>query len=170
MSAPKTPLRAMDDHTRAKHEILRRSLEAWLPIMTSYNGRIIYLDGFAGPGEYNKGEPGSPIIAIDSFLNHIHSPIRTKEVLFFFIEQDHKRCEHLKQLLAQRTLPTTASYEIAEGNFDETMTELLSQLESHQLRLAPTFAFIDPFGYSHTPMSTIKRLVSHPKSKLLITF
>ena len=98
----------MDDHTRAKHEILRRYLEAWLPIMTSYNGRIIYLDGFAGPGEYEKGEPGSPIIAIDTFLNHTYAPVRTKEVLFLFIEQDHARCEHLKQLLAQRKLPSTA--------------------------------------------------------------
>lgn len=170
MSAPKTTLLAMDDHTRAKHEILRRYLEAWLPIMTSYNGRIIYLDGFAGPGEYNKGESGSPIIAIDTFLNHIHSPIRTKEVLFFFIEQDHARCEHLRQLLARRELPQTASYEIEEGLFDETMTELLAQLESQQLRLAPTFAFIDPFGYSHTPMSTIKKLMSHPRCEVLITF
>ncbi len=156
MSAHKTVLWRIDDHTRAKHEILRRYLEAWLPIMTSYNGRIIYLDGFAGPGEYEKGEPGSPIIAIDTFLTHIHAPIRTKEVLFLFIEQEHARCEHLKQLLAQRKLPSTASYEISEGIFDETMTELLTQLESQQLRLAPTFAFIDPFGYSHTPMSTIK--------------
>ena len=37
MSAPKTILWAMDDHTRAKHEILRRYLDAWLPIMTTYN-------------------------------------------------------------------------------------------------------------------------------------
>ena len=170
MSAPKTVLWRIDDHTRAKHEILRRYLEGWLPIMTSYNGRIIYLDGFAGPGEYERGEPGSPIIAIDTFLNHTYTPIRSREVLFLFIEQDHSRCEHLKQLLAQRVLPATTLYEISEGNFDETMTELLTQLESQQLRLAPTFAFIDPFGYSHTPMNTIKRLMSHQKCEVLITF
>ena len=167
---PKSVLWSMDDHTHAKHEILRRYLEGWLPIMTTYNGRIIYLDGFAGPGEYERGEPGSPIIAIDTFLNHTHTPIRTREVLFLFIEQDHARCRHLRQLLAQRVLPATASFEIFEGNFDETMTELLTELESQQLRLAPTFAFIDPFGYSHTPMSTIKRLMSHPKCEVLITF
>src|SRR5260221_11976417 len=150
MPAPKTTLWPMDDHTRTKHEILRRYLEGWLPIMTSYNGRIIYLDGFAGPGEYERGEPGSPIIAIDTFLNHTHTPIRTKEVLFLFIEQDHARYEHLRQLLAQRKLPATAKYQIFEGNFDETLTVLLKPLEDQQSRLAPTFAFIDPFGFSHT--------------------
>lgn len=170
MPAPKTTLWSMDDHTRAKHEILRRYLEAWLPIMATYNGRIIYLDGFAGPGKYQGGEDGSPIIAIETFLNHIHAQIRNKEVLFAFIEQNHDRCEHLRQLLAQRTLPPSAKYTIREGNFDETMTGLLDSLENQQLRLAPTFAFIDPFGYSHTPMKTIKRLMSHPKCEVLITF
>jgi len=170
MPAPKTTLWSMDDHTSAKHEILRRYLAAWLPIMTSSNDRIIYLDGFAGPGKYTRGEDGSPIIALDSFLNHTHVQIRNKEVLFLFIEQEHDRCEHLEQLLAQRKLPSTAKYEIFEGNFDETMTDLLTSLEARQLRLAPTFAFIDPFGYSHTPMKTIKRLMSHPRCEVLITF
>ena len=170
MSAPKTILWAMDDHTRAKHEILRRYLDAWLPIMTTYNGRIIYLDGFAGPGKYEGGEFGSPIIAIDRFLNHPYAAMRNKEVLFLFIEQNHDRYEYLKELLAQRTLPATAKYHIYEGNFDETLTGLLKQLEDQQSQLAPTFAFIDPFGFSHTPIQTVTRLMRHPKCEVLITF
>ncbi len=170
MPAPKTTLWPIDDHTRAKHEILRRYLEAWLPIMTTYNGRIIYLDGFAGPGEYQGGEPGSPIIAIDTFLDHMYAPLRDREVLFIFIEQKHDRYEHLRHLLAQRARPPKTSYEVFESNFDETLTSLLDELESQQLRIAPTFAFIDPFGYSHTPMRTIQRLMNHPRCEVLITF
>lgn len=170
MPAPKTTLWSMDDHTHAKHEILRLYLEAWLPIMATYNGRIIYLDGFAGPGKYQGGEDGSPIIAIDTFLNHRHAQIRNTEVLFLFIEQGHDRCEYLKQLLAQRQWPPKASYEVREGNFDETLTDLLNGLESQRQRIAPTFAFIDPFGYSHTSMRTIQRLMKHPRCEVLITF
>lgn len=160
----------MDEHTRAKHEILRRYLEAWLPIMARYNGRIVYLDGFAGPGEYEGGEFGSPIIAIDIFSNHAYAAVRNREVFFLFIEQDHARYEHLRQLLSQRTLPSTAKYQVFEGSFDETLTGLLKQLEDQQSRLAPTFAFIDPFGFSHTPMQTITKLMRHPKCEVLITF
>jgi three-Cys-motif partner protein len=90
--------------------------------------------------------------------------------LFLFIESDHNRCEYLKQLLAQRTMLPKPQYTIFEGNFDETMTDLLTVLESQQQRLAPTLAFIDPFGFSHTPLKTIKRLMSHPKCEVLITF
>jgi three-Cys-motif partner protein len=57
-------------HTQAKHEILRRYLEAWLPIMATWQGRIVFVDGFAGPGRYSGGEPGSPLIALHTLLEH----------------------------------------------------------------------------------------------------
>lgn len=45
-----------DPHTRAKHEILENYLKAWFPILSRWSGRIIYLDGFAGPGIYSRSE------------------------------------------------------------------------------------------------------------------
>ena len=59
-------------HTRAKHEILRRYLDAWLPIMSRYNERLLILDGFAGPGEYTDGSDGSPLIAVNALIQHPH--------------------------------------------------------------------------------------------------
>jgi hypothetical protein len=38
-------------------------MQAWVPILTRYYGRVVYIDGFAGPGIYVGGEEGSPIIA-----------------------------------------------------------------------------------------------------------
>src|SRR5437667_11563413 len=89
----------MDDHTRAKHEILRRYLQAWLPIMTNRNEHVVIIDGFAGPGEYIGGESGSPLIAVDTFLNHTYAKIREKKVTVLFIEEDARRCEYLERLL-----------------------------------------------------------------------
>ena len=65
MPVPKTTVWPLEPHTKAKHEILRRYLGAWFPILTSggWNRRVIFLDGFAGPGRYSACEPGSPIIA-----------------------------------------------------------------------------------------------------------
>lgn len=51
-------------HTKAKHDILRRYLQAWFAIMGQTYPRIVYIDGFAGPGEYDRGEEGS-LIAIN---------------------------------------------------------------------------------------------------------
>jgi len=161
MPAPNSITWPMDPHTAVKHLILRKYLQAWLPILTAWNGRVVVLDGFAGPGEYADGQPGSPLIAIDTFLNHASARVRSKEVVFFFIEQDQGRCDHLKRVLATRRLPATARPQVFCGPFSETLSGVLAQIEEHSLRLAPTFAFIDPFGYSkdadghhHTPDAT----------------
>ena len=50
MTMPKETLWELDPHTKAKHEILGRTLRAWFPILGNYNRRIVYIDGFSGPG------------------------------------------------------------------------------------------------------------------------
>jgi hypothetical protein len=40
--------------------------------MAKWNGRIIFLDGFAGPGRYAGGEEGSPLIALRALFLHPH--------------------------------------------------------------------------------------------------
>ena len=77
MATPIETLWEIDPHTRAKHEILQRYLEAWFPILSSYHHRIVYIDGFAGPGRYKGGELGSPIIALGlACFVVFHSPAR----------------------------------------------------------------------------------------------
>jgi three-Cys-motif partner protein len=61
MAAPKTTTWRLEAHTRAKHEILGRYLQAWTPILSASGlPHILYIDGFAGPGRYDGGEDGSP--------------------------------------------------------------------------------------------------------------
>src|SRR5688572_18089678 len=100
MAAPKTTTWRLEPHTRAKHEILRRYLQAWTPILSkSGSPRILYIDGFAGPGRYAGGEDGSPVIALQAALRHrerIHS-----EICFLFIEEDRERAAMLEQIVAE---------------------------------------------------------------------
>jgi three-Cys-motif partner protein len=70
MPSPTGTLWPIEPHTQAKHAILRRYLEAWFPILSTYNKRVVYLDGFCGPGRYEGGEPGSPLIALNVAKHH----------------------------------------------------------------------------------------------------
>ncbi|MHA1469795.1 MAG: three-Cys-motif partner protein TcmP, partial [Candidatus Asgardarchaeia archaeon] len=79
---------SIEPHTQAKHEILKRYLQAWYPILSKFNGRILYIDGFAGPGEYSNGELGSPIIAINEAKNHTLK--LNTEILLLFISNNNK--------------------------------------------------------------------------------
>ncbi len=155
----------LDPHTQAKHTILRKYLDAWLPIMTSVSGEVLYIDGFAGPGEYKGGEDGSPIIALKAVLEH-HATMKAK-FIFRFIEAKKNRFNHLQQKIGEMELPNNLEYKCIPGKFDETMSEILNYLDEQNI---PTFAFIDPSGYSHTPFEVIKRIMSHDKYEILITF
>lgn len=170
MPAPKTLTWPKDPHTRAKHVILEEYLKAWYPIMLKYNNRLVVLDGFAGPGLYDGGELGSPIIAIDTLLRHAWAGSAAARVLFIFIEQEEPRLNHLRQLLGERYAGQNLSIQMHLGDFNEHTTALLDHLDRREQQLAPTFAFLDPFGFSNTPMATIARLMEHPKCEVLINF
>lgn len=158
----------IEKHTRAKHLILRRYLQAWLPIMTSWNGRVLYIDGFAGPGIYRGGEEGSPIIALKEAIQH---PAKIKnQVVFIFIESDSDRYVVLKQQVEALAIPSNMKAHCIHGRFDERLSQVLDVVGEQKKALAPTFAFVDPFGFSHTPFSLISRLMQNKSCEVLITF
>lgn len=168
MSKITTTTWPIEAHTEAKHAILRRYLDAWLPIITRWNGRVLYIDGFAGPGEYVGGKEGSPIIAINAVKEH-RAQIKS-EIRMFFIEADEKRCEFLKQKIAMLTIPTNVKPECFCAKFDETLKKLLDYIDEQKTRLAPAFVFIDPFGFTGMPFALIKRIMGNGKCEVLITF
>lgn len=175
-SGPTQPVWRLEPHTLAKHEILRRYLGAWFPIMSKWNRRLIFFDGFAGPGIYQAGEIGSPLIALKVLIEHQLFPSfsRGTEYLFLFCESDKERFASLQRQLDsyQETLgsrwPGNVKIQPTSDPFDETASGILDYLESKGSRLAPTFAFIDPFGVSGLPMTLLARLVKSPKCELFI--
>ena len=169
---PETTTWDLDPHTLGKHKVLERYMQAWLPIMTSWNGRVLFIDAFAGPGEYSGGEPGSPVIALRALIDHRARDQIRSEVNYLFIENDRNRSEHLEDVLGElkHELPPRCKYRIIPSKFDETLTEVLNDIEEQRARLAPAFVMIDPFGVSETPMRTVARILDNPKSEVYISF
>lgn len=171
MSAPRETVWELGEHSRGKHLVLKEYLKVWLPILGQTQGRILFLDGFAGPGEYKGGEEGSPIIALNAFLGHSARLGIKAEVKFVFIEKEKDRAEHLRKLVRplKRRLPSGSDAEIVHGAFDETLARELDSLAEAGETLAPCFAMVDPFGVSDTPMEVIARILAHPKSEVYIS-
>ncbi len=120
------------------------------------------------PGKYEGGEDGSPIIAVKAALEQ-RKPI-TAEVLFVFIEARKDRADHLHALISDMNLPHNFRWHVVTSTFDETLTEIIQHIERQNSALAPTFAFGDPFGYSHTPFSLIARLMKQRRCEVLVNF
>ena len=168
MAVPKDTVWAIEPHTSAKHQILRKYLDAWLPILGTYNKRVVYVDGFAGPGRYTGGEPGSPIIALEAALTH--QAKLGGEIVFLFIEERTDRADHLDSEIANLQLTSSFKVHVERGTFADKLGKTLDKLDSDGSKIAPTFALIDPFGFSGIPYALIQRLLSKNKCEVLITF
>lgn len=163
------------DHTNAKLAILKGYLDAWFPILAQTRQKIVYIDGFAGPGTYAGGEEGSPVVALKAAREH---SLRDKfnEVVFWFIEQNKKRYENLGKVLQEKFpdmkdgINGQFQYHVVHGEFAQSVENALDKIESQNQSLAPTFAFIDPFGFSNMPMRTVKRVLSNPHCEVMVTF
>jgi three-Cys-motif partner protein len=171
MTAPTKTLWPLEPHTRAKHEILRRYLEAWTAIL-GLGGfpTIAYVDGFAGPGVYDNGEDGSPIIALKAALKH--QARISSELRFLFIEHDKKRAAQLNECVSTLALPANFKVRVAEGmTFAEGFrAHLLDRYREANKPLPPTFAFIDPFGWTGVPFTVVKEILSHKSCEVLFNF
>jgi len=169
MAAPKTTTWPLEPHTRAKHEILRRYLHAWAAILGS--GRfpmILYVDGFAGPGRYSTGEDGSPVIALNAALAHANR--LTSEVRFQFMERNPERAEMLRQVVSGMQLPDNFGVRVTSGSFESDMNEILAWCRGRGQALPPTFAFIDPFGWTGIPFDLIRKILANRSCEVLVNF
>ena len=168
MATPKETLWPIEPHTEAKHVILREYLKAWFPILGQKRGRVIYLDGFCGPGRYSEGEYGSPLIALKTAARY-HQRYK-QEVVFYFIDEDCRRIEHLQGQIVDFERLSKFRIRTECNEFEYVLSRVLDDLEGEGLHIAPTFAFIDPFGWSGLPMDLIHRLLAHPSTEAFINF
>lgn len=167
MSTPSETLWELEPHTGAKHTILRRYLGAWFGIMGRTNSRIIYLDGFCGPGRYKGGEEGSPMLALKIAQEH-HAKNNLHEVTFVFVEERKDRVDHLKNEISGLSVPPTFHVSVSHNQFDNTLSGILDHLDTKGAKIAPTFAFIDPFGFKGAPYKLVERLLKNPKTEVFI--
>lgn len=170
MAQPKTTIWELEPHTSAKHEILRRYLQVWAPILSQGKfPHLVIVDGFAGPGRYSQGEEGSPIIAIRAVIEQ-QRPISAK-IDFHFIELDKRRSEHLATEIAALKLPSNVDTTIHRGQaFQDAFPKVWDIYAPKPGRSRPpTFVFIDPFGFK-IPFSYVAKVLQAQSCELLITF
>lgn len=175
----------LQPHTAAKHTILKKYLQAWMPIMTlgyNYNKRAIIWDGFAGPGIYSNGEDGSPVIRLKEALKYLNNHREQEPQLrFIFVEPDKNRYNNLHSKILELfdNNVTITDYVITPNDYKfikifiiqdkfESFSENL--LEKMDGKMAPCFAFIDPFGFKDTPYYLIEKFAKNNRSEVFINF
>lgn len=166
----KSTVWSIEPHTQAKHELLTRYLDAWFPILASWSAKVLFIDGFAGPGSYVSGEPGSPRLAVESAVGR-QKMLENSQVMFLFNESDRKRFALLDEWAkddAPSLMPENFTIFTRNQPFRDLATEIVTSRGDG--RLVPTFAFVDPFGFKGVPIDLIGSLVRDKRSELFILF
>ncbi len=160
------------EHTRVKHEILQKYISGWIRILGKWNRRVCYFDCFAGRGEYEDGSKGSPLIAMEkaSALKKQFDYLDRIECVF--IERDSDNYKNLKFLVEIEKNDNPEKYEKISiepinNEFANVCENILKKLRDDP---APSFFFIDPFGFKGVPFDLIKKILSIEKTEVFITF
>lgn len=161
----------MDGHTEGKHLVLRAYLDRWLGILSNRFNKLLFIDGFSGPGEYSTGEDGSPLIALKSVIEHTHKALKNTQITYIFIEHDPIRAEHLRNKIdaTLTPLPKNIIIQYLNCSFKDAVEDhVLPKLQKHGGN--PCFVMADPFGIGHIPMDSFQKLMKFSRVELYISF
>lgn len=121
-----------------KHEVLKQYTATFTGMVgaTNTEGRVVFLDGYAGAGRYDDGSPGSPLLTMSTSLGML--PGRKLECVF--VERDRKPFLSLQEVTAEfraRGVPAVAVRGKVEDHLDAVITQAVG---------VPLFIFLDPCG------------------------
>jgi three-Cys-motif partner protein len=155
---------------QTKHRLIHEYLNGWLPKLGSWSGRILYLDTHAGRGRHATGVYGSPLVALQTLLDHsFRERVFGKcEVVFSFIEIDEENCEELRSEIRKLgDLPKQVKLGIVCGDCFQTLESVIRDLEKSGSSIAPAFVFVDPYGFK-VPAAILRKLMNSGHVELFV--
>jgi len=171
----KTDKRYWQDFTNLqhiKHDMLRRYLGGWFPILSTWNGRIVYFETHAGRGKHDAGHEGSPIVALRTLLEHKlrNRILSNSKANFIFLEKFADSANDLQVEISNLgQLPASVSTSIVTDDYQQQLSEICDALDAGELRLAPVFMFVDPYSFL-LPVEQLSRILQESKCELFINF
>jgi len=157
------------EHTRAKHEILTRYLGAWYSILGSSRARrLVILDGFAGRAQYTGGESGSPVLIYEAAVRAIERGV-AQQISILCSEANPFNFASLEAVKSR--LPPCGGVEIRTQQQEFAVAAMpVAKWLAEQRGTIPTFALVDPFGFTGVPLAVIRALMSVDHVEVLLTF
>lgn len=145
-----------------KHELLARYLRVYVQKTgsTSKDKRVSYIDGYAGPGTYDDGTPGSPAVAVETAaaVRGAHDRIDG-----YLIEREKPSADALTTYLQNEGL----AWPVFRGEVEAVLPGLLDSIDP----ATSLFVLLDPFGLG-VPMNLLHRVLSRTSAptEVLLNF
>ncbi|WP_024297496.1 three-Cys-motif partner protein TcmP [Methylomicrobium lacus] len=178
----------IDQHSLAKHEILRAYLVNYVQtlISTPYQEelKLTLVDGFSGGGIYkhsatNQLVYGSPIVMLEAIKEAeflINKERRKKinlKVDYFFVDSDKSACSCLKKVLIDKGYGSLIdkSIFINQATFDSQTCSIIEFVSKKSIRAKRAIFLLDQYGYSDVPTNHIRKILrSLPGAEVIFNF
>ena len=139
-----------------KHGILKRYPRVFASMAGMRTGRVVFFDGFAGPGKYDDGHPGSPLLALEAASGPKSGWDRDVECIF--VEQDPGYAKQLRANL-EAAQANDVTYHVWHGDAGDHVDKVLKVAGTD-----PLFSFLDPFGTSLSYDKLTSRLLDRKEA------
>jgi three-Cys-motif partner protein len=145
------------DQSQVKALIVSQYFDIWSKIIAPNtmrsDGKLAYIDLFAGPGRYEDGSASTPLMVLSKAV--VNAKVSAGLVSMF----NDKDTNHTKTLRAEiAAMPGKSNLkhepQIYEGEVGRPIADYFESV-----RLVPTFSFIDPFGYKGLSWALIRSVI-----------
>lgn len=145
------------EQSQVKARIVTKYFWAWANVVMAaaqkYEGRIAYIDLFAGPGRYDDGTVSTPLMVLEKA---IADPKMCNMLVTLLNDRDADNVGKLKAAIA--ALPGIEKLKYKPGIANEIVDEELAK-KWDGARFVPTFFFVDPWGYAGLSSGLIKSVI-----------
>lgn len=140
-----------------KHGILARYPRVFATMAGKRTGRVVYFDGYAGPGRYEDGSPGSPLLAVETARA---AAKWDRDVECLFAEKDPALAADLRRTLDAEA-PPGMKYTVWCGDVAEYVDQAVVLAGDD-----PMLTFLDPFGTALNYTALTGKLLGRTAGKL----
>lgn len=185
---PNAPPPVIQQHSTAKHDILRAYVSTYIQTLVSNPNReefrLVLVDGFAGGGTYRHSKTGeqvlgSPFIMLQA-AREAEAAINTKrrkpvklDIDYFFIEKKRAAIACLRQALTELGHGDRIGRDVflLNSEFERSADRLIEYVRQKMPKSPRAIFLLDQYGYSDVPTDRIAKIIeSLPGSEVILTF
>jgi len=182
---PDEPPPQIEEHSKAKLEVLRRYIRAYFDRLNVNTRRDIFkldlVDGFAGGGSFlEKGEEisGTPLVMLEETeaakarLNKKRKKPLHIDCKYYFIEKKKAHTDHLLKVLNTRGYSVdNDEIVIRNASFKNEVEKIINSIKQRQPRAGRAIFLLDQTGWKQVDLLMVARIFRElPAAEVILTF
>ncbi len=183
---PGSPLPVIEDHSKAKLDVLRRYISDYLDRLNRNKSRdqfkLDLVDGFAGGGEFSDPlgglVAGSPLVMIEEVeaaqqrLNDVRRKPLSFDCKFHFVDVEPDHTAQLRLAISSRGRSVDGERVVVHtARFSDVVDRIIADIQRRQPIAGRALFLLDQTGYSQVELSLIKKIfVNLPTAEVILTF